>query len=155
MDILVKHIYDELRFKHYFRIKLMLPDKSKLIDDMINNVNSGKKVEIYNLPECDVRYLQRCNLEHGEYFCAISKPICSLKILNDKFFSDFVNYFNVTKNKSSIYVNMPSRPDDEPKQDTLFHVKFTKIIHYDEMLNEQQIQSLLKDNHVKSINIEK
>lgn len=46
---------------------------------------------------------------------------------------------------------------DELKQEplSLFHVKFTKVIHCDEMLNERQIQVLLKDNQVKSINIEK
>ena len=60
-------------------------------------------------------------------------------------------------NERTSCIDISPQPGDKPKQDTLelFHVKFTKIIHYDEMLNERQIQSLLKDNHVKSINIEK
>ena len=59
--------------------------------------------------------------------------------------------------KNSSCIDISPQPGDEPKQDALelFHVKFTKIIHYDEMLNERQIQALLKDKHVKSINIEK
>lgn len=54
---------------------------------------------------------------------------------------------------------MPLKLDNERKscQESLdlFRVKFTKIIHFDEMLNEHQIQALLKDKNVKSINIEK
>lgn len=83
MDILVTRIYDTLRFKHYFHIKLMLPNKSTLIDNMINNINSGKSIAINNLLECDVRYLQRPNLQYTEHFVATNKPICALKILNN------------------------------------------------------------------------
>lgn len=58
-------------------------------------------------------------------------------------------------NQKTTKIDISPQPGDEPKQDTLelFHVKFTKVIHYDEMLNERQIQALLKDKHVKSINI--
>ena len=60
-------------------------------------------------------------------------------------------------NERTSCIDISPQPGDEPKQEplTLFHVTFTKVIHYDEMLNERQIQALLKDNHVKSINIEK
>lgn len=65
----------------------------------------------------------------------------------------------MTKNGPSIppCIDISPQPNDEPKQESLdlFHVKFTKVIHWDEILNERQIQALLKDNHVKSINIEK
>lgn len=80
------------------------------------------------------------------------KKICEFEILDEtKAIPPYLD------NERTSYINTSSHPDDEPKQDTLelFHVKFTKVIHYDEMLNERQIQSLLKDNHVKSINIEK
>lgn len=61
------------------------------------------------------------------------------------------------KIKKSSYIDISPQPGDEPKQESLelFHVKFTKVIHFDEMLNERQIQALLKDKNVKSINIEK
>ena len=60
-------------------------------------------------------------------------------------------------NERESCIDISPQPGDEPKQESLdlFHVTFTKIIHYDEMLNERQIQALLKDKHVKSINIEK
>ena len=63
----------------------------------------------------------------------------------------------VAKLKPSSCIDISPQPGDEPKQESLdlFHVTFTKIIHYDEMLNERQIQALLKDKHVKSINIDK
>jgi len=60
-------------------------------------------------------------------------------------------------NERKSCIDVSPQPGDEPKQEPLdlFHVKFTKVVHYDEMLNERQIQALLKDNHIKSINIEK
>lgn len=100
-----------------------------------------------NLTEAEVRYLQAtssCRYDH-EY-------ICKLKIIPTK----------MPQVRKAVKLN-PSRIDispqlgDEPKQEALdlFHVKFTKVIHFDEMLNERQIQTLLKDKHVKSINIDK
>ena len=61
------------------------------------------------------------------------------------------------ENETKPCIDISPQPGDEQKQEPLdlFHVKFTKVVHYDEMLNERQIQALLKDNHVKSINIEK
>ena len=55
------------------------------------------------------------------------------------------------------YLDNERKSYNEPKQESLdlFHVKFTKVIHFDEMLNEKQIQTLLKDKNVKSINIDK
>lgn len=55
------------------------------------------------------------------------------------------------------YLDNERESCDESKQESLdlFRVKFIKIIHYDELLNEHQIQALLKDKNVKSINIEK
>lgn len=62
----------------------------------------------------------------------------------------------VVKLKSSNHIDVSPQPGDELKQEALdlFHVKFTKVIHFDEMLNENQIRALLKDKDVKSINIE-
>lgn len=55
------------------------------------------------------------------------------------------------------YLDNERKSCNESKQESLdlFRVKFIKIIHCDELLNEHQIQALLKDKNVKSINIEK
>ena len=55
------------------------------------------------------------------------------------------------------YLDNKGKYCNEQKQESLdlFRVKFIKIIHCDELLNEHQIQALLKDKNVKSINIEK
>ena len=60
-------------------------------------------------------------------------------------------------NERESCIDVSLQPNDEPKQESLdlFRVKFIKIIHCDELLNEHQIQALLKDKNVKSINIDK
>ena len=62
-----------------------------------------------------------------------------------------------TENFHKSCIDISPQPNDEPTQDTseLFHVKFIRVTHCDKMLNEKQIQALLKDKRVKSINIEK
>ena len=61
------------------------------------------------------------------------------------------------RNSIPPYLDDEGKSCNEPEQESLdlFRVKFIKIIHYDELLNEHQIQALLKDKNVKSINIEK
>ena len=61
------------------------------------------------------------------------------------------------RNSIPPYLDDEGKSCNEPEQESLdlFCVKFIKIIHYDELLNEHQIQALLKDKNVKSINIEK
>lgn len=55
------------------------------------------------------------------------------------------------------YLDNERESCNKSKQESLdlFRVKFIKIIHCDELLNEHQIQALLKNKNVKSINIEK
>ena len=150
MDIMVTHVYDKYRFAYYMEAKFKMNKMAAIT--MANDINHGYAVKLCDLPECDVKYLQKTG-----YHCNYENPgICNLKILN-----------NNMKNKPSIppycdnerksCIDISPQPGDELKQEplSLFHVKFTKVVHYDEMLNERQIQALLKDNHVKSINIEK
>ena len=162
MDIIVTHVYDKERFIHYVRLKFRIRKSTALY--LPNDINEGCYIKLTGIPECDVRYLQRPNLQYTEHFCATNKPICDLKILNNK-------VINLSKmplkrkpnippyldNEKTSCIDVSPQPGDEPKQEPLelFHVKFTKVIHFVEMLNERQIQALLKDKHVKSINIDK
>lgn len=154
MDVLITHVYDKERFIHYIRLKFRIRKATALA--LPNNINKGCYIKLTGIPECDVRYLQRPNLQYTEHFYAISKPICDLKILNNNMGNrPAIPPYLDNERKSCIDIS--PQPGDEPKQESLdlFHVKFTKVIHFDEMLNERQIQALLKDKHVKSINIDK
>ena len=129
IDILITHVCDTCRFKHYMKIKFNCNAGIRMAEDM----NHGYHVRLNNLPECDVRYLQ--------------SDICKLKIIK----------YTPMRPRVKAPTDISPQPGDELKQEPLdlFHVTFTKIIHYDEMLNERQIQALLKDKNVKSINIDK
>lgn len=113
-----------------------------LSDDARNKINgiNGKPI-IVDVPNVDVEYL---------------KTICEFTIKNDSMekTKTIPSYLD---NERTSCIDISPQPGDEPKQELsdLFHVKFTKVIHFDEMLNERQIQALLKDEHVKSINIDK
>lgn len=143
MDIIVNKVFDTLKFAYFMSIKYGY--SLSYMNTIIESINKYGPIKFYNLLECEIRYLQRNHLEYGKYFIATNKPICNLKIIN------------MEKIERKSCINISPQPGDELKQEPLdlFHVKFTKVIHYDEMLNERQIQALLKDNHVKSINIEK
>lgn len=151
MDIIVTHVYDKCRFAYYIEAKFQMYKMAAIT--MANDINRGYAVKLCNLPECDVRYLQRVK-DHCNY---ANPGICNLKILNNmesKLIKQIPPYCD---NERKSRIDISPQLSDELKQEplSLFHVKFTKVIHYDEMLNERQIQALLKDNHVKSINIEK
>lgn len=107
--------------------------------DKINGIR-GKPI-ITDVPNEDIGYL---------------KTICEFTIKSDSIekTKTIPSYLD---NERKSCIDVSPQPGDELKQEPLdsFHVKFTKVVHYDEMLNERQIQALLKDSHVKSINIEK
>lgn len=143
MNIIVSQVNDITTFKHFICIKYTYPSSYAQI--IINSINTHGAIKFYNLLECEIRYL-------------IYKKVCKFKITNDmplKRKRPSIPPYCDNERKSCIDIS--PQPNDEPKQEPLdlFHVKFTKVIHFDEMLNERQIQALLKDNHVKSINIEK
>ena len=146
MDVIVNKVYDISRFKWFFHLKYGYKiSTGEEIARIINNSNIDYLLK--DLTEEEVRYLQATNSCRHD-----SEYICKLKIIP----IEMSQIRKVVKLKPSC-IDVSPQPGDEPKQESLelFHVTFTKIIHYDEMLNERQIQALLKDKHVKSINIDK
>lgn len=145
MDVIVNKVYDISRFKWFFHLKYgyKLLSTGEEIAHIINNNDIDYSLK--NLTEVEVRYLQA--------------SICKLKVINLskmplKRKQSIPPYLD---NERTSRIDISPQPGDEPKQESLdlFHVKFTKVIHFDEMLNERQIQALLKDKNVKSINIDK
>ena len=155
MDVIVTHVYDKERFMHYVRLKFRIRKSTALA--LPNDINKGYHIKLTGIPECDVIYLQRSNITLGRYFVANRDKICSLKIINNMTVAKKPTIPPYLDNERESCIDVSPQPGDELKQEPLelFHVKFTKVIHYDEMLNERQIQVLLKDKHVKSINVEK
>ena len=146
MDIIVSKVYDIERFTWFLHLKYEIP--LNYARRRSRQICKEDKHKFTNLTEVEVRYLQatsscRCDSEY----------ICKLKIIPTK----MPQVREVVKLKPSNSIDISPQPGDKPKQESLdlFHVKFTKIIHFDEMLNERQIQALLKDKNVKSINIDK
>lgn len=143
MDVIVNKVYDISRFKWFFHLKYGYKlstgeEIARIIND--NHIDYSLK----NLTEVEVRYLQA--------------SICKLKIIPTKMpLKRKPNIPPYLDNERKSCIDISPQPGDEPKQESLdlFHVKFTKVIHFDEMLNERQIQTLLKDKNVKSINIDK
>jgi hypothetical protein len=139
MNIIVSKIYDKQRFVWFMHLKYGYPlSYTKTLAEWIDDEH---KYSFSNLTEEEVRYLQATNSYRSD-----SKYICKLKIIPTK--------MRIERERRT---DISPQPGDELKQESLdlFHVKFTKVIHFDEMLNERQIQALLKDKNVKSINIDK
>ena len=151
MNIIVSKVYDIERFTWFLHLKYEIPlnyakRRSKQICDEDKHV-------FKNLTEEEVRYLQATSSCRHD-----SEYICKLKIIPTEMpLKRKQNIPPYLDNERKSCIDISPQPGDESKQESLdlFHVTFTKIIHYDEMLNERQIQTLLKDKHVKSINIEK
>ena len=143
MNITVSEVYDIERFAWFMHLKYGFD--LYYIKRFSVCINRENKASFINLTEAEVRYLQATNScrDNHEY-------ICKLKIIPTKM---------APKREQNIppYLDNERKSCNELKQESLdlFRVKFTKIIHFDEMLNEKQIQILLKDKNVKSINIEK
>ena len=154
MDVLITHVYDKKRFTHYVRLKFRIRKATAIA--LPNDINEGYHLKLNGIPECDVRYLQRPNLEYTEHFVATNKPICKLKILSMK------EILRVRPNlrderKSNETIDIKSSCNDEPQSSSfeLYSVTYTKVIENKEALNIHQITALLNDPNVKSINIKK
>lgn len=126
IDILVTKVHDKERFFYYCITKFKISINTILV--MTRDINRGHKVKLCELPECDVRYLQQY--------------VCDLKVIKS------------TPMRPRIKPT-PFKKEEQPEETTLFKIKFTKIIHFDEHLTKHQIEELLKNPEVKSINIEK
>ena len=136
MDIIVTRINDILRFKHYFHARLGLPLTFTLIDDVIKHINSGyllpykiHSLLFKNLPECDINYFKYLH-------------ICDLKILSNK--KKIMPTKDITDNIPQEHSNLE-----------LYKVTFTKVVTIESQMQKHQIDVLLKDPNVKSINIKK
>lgn len=143
MNIIVSKVYDKQKFAWFLHLKYGY--SLSYTKTLAKWIDEDHKYPFPNLTEDEVRYLQATSSCRYD-----SEYICKLKIIPTKM-------PKAVKLKPSNRIDISPQPGDEPKQESLdlFHVKFTKIIHFDEMLNERQIQALLKDNNVKSININK
>ena len=151
MDIVVDKVYDKQRFAWFIHLRYKIP--LSYAKNRSNYICEKTKHMFTNLSESEVRYLQGPMND-----CSHDRPIiCSLKIINNMTVARKPTIPPYCDNERKSCIDISPQLGDEPKQEPLnsFHVKFTKVIHYDEMLNERQIQALLKDKHVKSINIEK
>ena len=140
IDVLITHVHDACRFKHYMKVKF----NSDSGIEMAENINDGYHIRLNNLPECDVRYLQ-------QNMGSIDKSqICKLKIIKSTPMRPRINPASFVNEEGK-----SQKKEQQPEEITLFKVKFTKIIHFDEHLTKHQIEELLKNPEVKSINIEK
>lgn len=156
MDILVTHVYDKCRFGYYIEARFQMYKLAAIT--MANDINNGYFVKLCNLPECDVRYLQRPNLQYTEHFCAINKPICDLKILNMSRERHMRNRPSIPPHEEEVRrLKTKKELDNEPQSSSfkLYSVTYIKVIENKETLNMHQITALLNDPNVKSINIKK
>lgn len=133
IDVLITKVHDKERFFYYCALKFRI--RKSTIRAMTYDINRGHKVKLCELPECDIRYLQQY--------------VCTLKIIK------YTPMRPIVRPVSFVNEEKRFKEEKQPEEVTLFKVKFTKVIHFDEMLNERQIQTLLKDKNVKSINIDK
>ena len=134
IDVLITKVHDKVRFFYYCALKFRI--RRNTILAMTHDINRGHKVKLCELPECDIRYLQQY--------------VCTLKVIKYTPMRPRINPASFVNEEGKF-----QKKEQQLEEVTLFKVKFTKIIHFDEMLNERQIQALLKDKHVKSINIDK
>ena len=152
MDVIINKVYDISRFKWFFHLKYGY--KLSTGEEIARIINNSHIVySLKDLTEVEVRYLQATNSCRSD-----SEYICELKIIPTKMpLKRKPNIPPYLDNERKSCIDISPQPGDEPKQESLdlFHVKFTKVIHFDEMLNERQIQVLLKYKNVKSINIDK
>lgn len=136
IDVLITKVHDKERFFYYCIIKFRI--RRNTILAMTHDINRGHKVKLCELPECDVRYLQQY--------------VCTLKIIK------YTPMRPRIKPASASSINEErnfQKKEQQTEELTLFKVKFTKIIHFDEHLTKHQIEELLENPEVKSINVEK
>lgn len=151
MNITVSKVYDKQRFEWFIRLKYGYP--SSYVKTIIEDIDEDNQYLFSNLTEEEVRYLQATNScrHDSEYICKLKIIPTKMPLKRKRSIPPYLD------NERKSCIDISPQPGDEPKQESLdlFHVKFTKVIHFDEMLNERQIQALLKDKNVKSINVEK
>lgn len=134
IDVLITKVNDKCRFGYYMEAKFQMYKSAAIT--MANDINHGYFVKLCKLPECDVRYLQQY--------------VCTLKIIKYTPMRPRVRPASFVNEEGHF-----QKKEKQPEELTLFKVKFTKIIHFDEHLTKHQIEELLENPEVRSINIEK
>ena len=102
---------------------------------MTRDINRGHKVKLCELPECDVRYLQQY--------------VCDLKVIKSTPMRPRI--------KPAPFANDEGKfqKKEEPNELAMYHVVITKITTVEMEATNVQINVLLADPNVKSINIQK
>lgn len=148
MDILITHVYDKCRFGYYMEAKFQMYKPTAIT--MANDINRGYFVKLCDLPECDVLYLQRPNIELGRYFAANNHKICSLKIINN---------MTVARKPTIPPYCDNERKSFEQKVENMYNgshvysVTYTELVKRESTMTKQEIDKLLVNPCVKSINI--
>lgn len=145
-SVLITHVHDKARFINYVMLKFKLTIFAAI--DAIRRINcKNQPLKINNLPECDIKYLKEY-ITGYHYKNSLMLPIhiCDLKIINNtpRKFKKKTMPTDITDNK----------PQEQSSLE-LYNVSYTKVINYCESLTKHQIDALLKDPNVKSINIKK
>lgn len=198
MDVLVTNVRDKCRFGYYMEAKFQMDKSAAII--MANDINHGYSVKLCNLPECDVRYLQRiCNLKilnnniksinMKKIKICITKVIARISLMDylvksQKYLVDDArNKINSIQGEP-IIIDVPNADikyleticeftiednlikkakitshnlNDAKQSNDTYKVTFTKVIveTFTENMDNEQINQLLNDPNVKSINIKK
>lgn len=133
IDILVTKVHDKERFFYYCITKFKISINTILV--MTRDINRGHKVKLCELPECDVRYLQQY--------------VCDLKVIKSTPMRPRI--------KPAPFANDEGKfqKKEEPNELAMYHVVITKITTVEMEATNVQINVLLADPNVKSINIQK
>ena len=133
IDVLVTKVHDKERFFHYCILKFRI--RRNTIHVMTHDINRGHTVKLRELPECDIRYLQQY--------------VCDLKV---------IKYTPMRPRiKPAPFVNDEGKfqKKEESNELAMYHVIITKITTIEMEATNVQINALLADPNVKSINIQK
>ena len=148
MDIIVTHVYDKERFTHYIRLKFRIRKSAAL--KLPNDINEGCYIKLTDIPECDVLYLQRSNIELGRYFAVNRGKICSLKIINNMTVARKPTIPPYCDNERKSF---EQKVEDMYNGSHVYSVTYTELVKRESTMTKQEIDKLLVNPCVKSINI--
>ena len=148
MDVLITHVYDKERFAHYVRLKFRIRKATAL--KLPNDINEGCHLKLTGIPECDVLYIQRPNIELGRYFAANHGKICSLKIINNMTVARKPTIPPYCDNERKSF---EQKVEDMYNGSHVYSVTYTELVKRESTMTKQEIDKLLVNPCVKSINI--
>lgn len=132
MDIIVDKVYDKQRFAHFIHLKYKYPlSYTRIRSERINNYD---KHMLTNLSESEVRYLQGPMND-----CSHDRPrICNLKIIN-----------NMNNERKSF----EQKIEEIFNESQVYSVTYIELVKHESTMTKQEIDKLLVNPRVKSINI--